>query len=97
MVNERTILRSLSPFECILFRHLKGFKEISIETMWASLLPLMRKPPAAAFTRKEMQQRIGAIISNINHKIGYYDLQIRPGAARGTYKIYRVIDRPAQK
>ena len=40
------------------------------------------------------QQRLGAVIATLNKKIAHYDLTVRPGTDRGTYALYRVLDRP---
>lgn len=38
---------------------------------------------------REQQQIIGKRISQINKKLGEYDLAIRPGEARYSYRLYR--------
>jgi len=88
MRNERKIAAELSPMAARLFKRLCRHREQDIDVLFAVLWPAEK-----GFTKRERQQRLGAIISLANKKLGYYDLRILPGRARGTYQITYVLDR----
>ena len=91
MRNERVIARQLAPLNAKLFLCLARTREASIDDLFARLYPADVNRITG---RRARQQRLGALITQINRKIGYYDLKILPGRARGTYQICYVLDKP---
>ena len=83
-------MERLSPLEAIVFRELKNFDDVAIRRIYTALHPHLK---TTVKQQRQQQQKIGAIVSTMNFKIGYYDLKVAPGKARGTYRLYRIIEK----
>ena len=76
----------LPPMQARLFNKLSGAGDVAILVLFRAL---KHREPEARETRRIQQQQIGVYITRVNRRLAASGLRIAPGAARGTYRLYR--------